>query len=327
MYYISMKIYQKYRYCLIVCSTLFGAALFFVSAFVPAIAADQPDLTFRIDPTHIERGETAILSWFGRNIKQCRGYGDWAESYYYPDYTAVGLVSLRPQKTETYGLACSGDGGVVRSEVSVTVSNPGAASFSFPSVTAIPGGSIPPIPVTASLPAKPALTAGCAASLTTVAKGEKVTFVGSFNGGSGIAGYLWAGDVSGSSKIVEKTFSELGTKTVLLTVTDSTGSKAVASCPINVIEKDTNNVLGAMIEKGKIAIAPDKDVTDKKDCEDSGGKDEAIQTDSQIAAVGRAQSFVLWFVVALAIINFGFLFYISGRLAKLEKKHSTEVPV
>ena len=305
--------------------------MFSVPVFTPMVAADQPDLTFRIDPSHIERGETATLSWFGRNIKQCRGYGDWAEGYYYPDYTAVGLVSMRPQKTETYGLACSGDGGIVRSEVTVTVGSPGTPSFSFPPVTVTPGGPVSPVSpvVPAPVPIKPALTAGCAASLTTVSRGEKVTFVGSFVGGSGTAGYSWTGDVSGSGKIIEKTFSELGTKTAILTVTDSAGVEAMASCPISVVEKSAGNILGATIEKSKAAIQADKIASDEdeKDCACNDEKEAAITVDGQAAAVGRAQSFVLWFVLALVIINFGFLFYISGRLGKLEKNHSTEVPV
>ena len=325
-----MKTYQKYNKCyLAVFGALFAAGLSLIPAFGPVIAAEQPDLTFKVNPDRIETGETAVLSWFGQNIRGCHGYGDWSEQFYYPDYYAVGTHSIRPTETSTYGLTCSGNGGIVRNEVTVTVSQPGAAAFSFPPVTTTSGGSAAPISPITQTAAQPALTAGCAASPTTAAKGESVTFVGSFVGGTGIANYSWTGDISGVGKIITKVFSETGIKTAKLTVTDSGGASTAAWCSINVIEENAGNILGVETDKIKPAAGSDQNKNAENDpgCECADEKKGNVITDNQTAAIGRAQSFILWFVLALLIINFGFLFHISGRLGKLEKKYSAEVPV
>lgn len=337
--FLTNTAYQKYRFYLAILPVILTAAPVFALLFASVLAADAPTLTFNINPTYIEEGETAVLSWFGQNIKTCQGYGDWSELYHYSDYTARGAYRVRPSVNSTYGLSCFGDGGVVRGEVSITVSRPGAAPYSYPSTTVTPGGSAPILITPAPAPASTALTAGCAASLTTAAKGEKVIIVGSYIGGSGTANYSWSGDVNGVGKIIERNFSDIGAKAVNLTVTDNTGAIAKASCPVTVVEglssvkeeKSPGSVLGVVAEKIKSAVS-DGDKNSKTDerqavCECGEGTEQLTVSESQVAALGRAQSFVLWFIVALVIVNFGFLIYISGRISKLEKKRSTEVPV
>lgn len=335
--FLARVIYQKPRFYLVVLPILSTATVVFALFFASALAADAPNLTFNINPTHIEEGETAVISWFGQNIKTCQGYGDWSETYHSPDYVARGAHRIRPTVNSTYGLSCFGDGGVVRSEASITVSRLGMPSYSYPSTAVTPGGFASAPTVTPSAPTGTALATGCAASPTTAKKGEKIIFVGSYIGGSGTANYSWSGDVNGVGKIIEKSFSDTGTKTANLTVTDSAGRTARASCPITVVEgglavkeeKNQGSVLGTVTDKIKTAVEGKKSesVQDKDECDCVASTEENILIDSQTAAIGRAQSFVLWFIVALVIINFGFLIYVIGRLAKLEKKHSTEVPV
>lgn len=336
--FLTRVIYQKPKFYLGVLFVLFTATVVFALFFASTLAADAPTLTFNINPTYIEEGETAVLSWFGQNIKTCQGYGDWSELYHFPDYVARGAQRIRPTVNSTYGLSCFGDGGVVRSEVSINVSRPGTSQYSYPSTAVTPGGSAPPT-ITPPAPAGTALATGCAASLTTATKGEKIIFVGSYIGGSGTANYSWSGDVSGVGKIVEKKFSDTGVKTVNLTVTDSAGRTAKASCPVTVVEynssakgeKPPGNVLGVVAEKIKSAVSGDGENSETEGqqaiCECGEETEKLSASESQIAALGRVQSFVLWFIVALVIVNFGFLIYVSGRLVKLEKKSSPEVPV
>ena len=107
------------------------------------------------------------------------------------------------------------------------------------------------------------------------------------------------------------------------------GSSEGSGRPKSLLE----TVLGASVksgettDEGKIAVENSKIEERLTGLEKKIENISAASDNNQIAAVGRAQSFVLWFVVALVVINFGFLFYVSGRLGRLEKKHSTEVPV
>ena len=328
-----------------------GVFLAVLVPLFPANAANDPNLSFSIDPTSITKGETATLTWFGTNIRGCSGYGDWSESFYASNDIVAGNRQVKPSEHSTYGLSCFGEGGVVRKEVSINVSAPGTTSYTYSSVASAQPAIIYAPPSGAGLQAPSyntplyapsyqyvtpqKLTAGCAASPTLAAKGEKVTFVGSYVGGSGTANYSWSGDISGTGKIIDKIFSETGTKTANLTVTDTAGAQAAAQCSSVVSGEKSGGaerVLGAASDKS-LAAADNGDEKEDKTCDCAKEPTESVKgeidapAEPQLASVGRAQSFVLWFILALTIINFGFVFYLSARVGKLEKKHPQEEAV
>ncbi|MEK7090509.1 MAG: hypothetical protein AAB930_02895, partial [Patescibacteria group bacterium] len=116
---------------------------------------------------------------------------------------------------------------------------------------------------------------------------------------------------------------------------DTAGAQATAQCSSVVSEKapeGTRKELGVASNKPLVAT-DDNDGKKDKTCDCAKEPTESVKggidapAESQSASVGRAQSFVLWFILALTIINFGFVFYLSARVGKLEKKHPQEEAV
>ncbi len=75
--------------------------------------------------------------------------------------------------------------------------------------------------------------ATCEVSPSVVRVGETVSFRGEGDGGDGDFEYRWSGDISSSSRTVERSFSTTGTKEVTLRVT-SDGKSDTDDCTVNV---------------------------------------------------------------------------------------------
>lgn len=94
-----------------------------------------PVVNLSADPTAIELGTTATLSWTSTDATSCMAYGDWDG----PRSTA-GSEIIEPATASTYAytLTCTGPGGSASDTVTVTVNQPPAANEPTVNLTASP---------------------------------------------------------------------------------------------------------------------------------------------------------------------------------------------
>lgn len=93
----------------------FSLALVFILAF-PHYTHASTTLSLTTSPSSVVNGSKSTLTWKSTNATACLAAGGWGNP--------VGLSgsrSVSPTKTTKYSLACTGAGGTVRKEVTVTV--------------------------------------------------------------------------------------------------------------------------------------------------------------------------------------------------------------
>ncbi len=85
----------------------------------PSICAGtpaEPALTLAANPTTIDEGEDATLSWSTTNATSCTASGGWSGAK-----NVSGEEKVSPENTTTYTLSCTGAGGSVAKSVTITV--------------------------------------------------------------------------------------------------------------------------------------------------------------------------------------------------------------
>lgn len=120
-------------------SVIFGnafiVALFFAFAMHAQAAAVQ--LSFRAEPSTVQKGHYVSLVWSAVNAVECSASGGWSGT----SYRTSGTVSIKVDTTTVFGMGCAGSDGSIDSK-SVTVSVIGGSSPPPPLVPQIPGVNI-----------------------------------------------------------------------------------------------------------------------------------------------------------------------------------------
>lgn len=86
------------------------------SATVNVTAVSAPTLSISANPASITSGSSSVLTWSSTNTTSCTGSGGWSGSK-----TLTGTQSVSPTATTTYTLTCSGPGGNIAQNATVTV--------------------------------------------------------------------------------------------------------------------------------------------------------------------------------------------------------------
>lgn len=100
-----------------------GGATF--SNDVPFTDVVTPALTFEASPSAITQGSSSTLSWNAQNATSCTASGAWNGSK-----SVSGTLAVSPPSTATYSLDCTGDGGSVQKDATVTVTSAPAPASS-----------------------------------------------------------------------------------------------------------------------------------------------------------------------------------------------------
>lgn len=96
-----------------------------------------PTLTLSASPTTITSGSSTTLTWSSTNTFGCTASGGWSGSK-----AVSGSQGVAPTSTSTYALSCTGPGGSVSQQVSVTVAaNPPTLTLRANPVNIASGGS------------------------------------------------------------------------------------------------------------------------------------------------------------------------------------------
>jgi hypothetical protein len=93
------------------------------SASASVSVAAAPTLTLQANPATVSAGQSATLTWTTTGAASCVASGDWAGNLAPSGSRSTGALSA----TSTFVLACSGSGGSVTRQVSVTVAAGGGA--------------------------------------------------------------------------------------------------------------------------------------------------------------------------------------------------------
>jgi hypothetical protein len=106
---------------------------------VVASAPPAPTLTLAANPSSVQAGSAAILTWSSENATTCTASGAWSGTK-----ALTGSQTVSPSSTSSYNLVCTGPGGSVQrtSTVSVTAATPTpTVALSASPVTVSSGGS------------------------------------------------------------------------------------------------------------------------------------------------------------------------------------------
>ena len=157
------------------------------------------DATLTANPTSITTGGSSTLTWTSTDATSC-------SSANIPAFSGAtsGTKVVSPTTTTTYSITCTGPGGTSALQTAtVTVTNP-------------------------------PLTPSCSPSVTDIGVSQNMTWFGSATGGTGTGyTYVWVGDppLQGVTGATQNTvYVTPGTKTVSVTVTDSSGTSATTNC-------------------------------------------------------------------------------------------------
>ena len=88
-----------------------------LSSATHAAASNKPRLTLLVQPSTINAGQSATLSWSTRNVTSCTASGGWSGSKATSGSESTGALGA----TTSFRLVCTGDGGTVSRRVTVTV--------------------------------------------------------------------------------------------------------------------------------------------------------------------------------------------------------------
>ena len=118
----------------ITCTGDGGSATDEVTVTVNEPPAPVPVANLSVNPSTIEQGQQATISWDPSNASSCTASGGWSGSR----NTNGGSETVTPDVTTTYTLSCNGDGGSASESVTVTVNEPPAADEPTVNLTANP---------------------------------------------------------------------------------------------------------------------------------------------------------------------------------------------
>jgi len=162
--------------------------------------------SFTANPNPLSYNGSTSLSWSTSNCNSCTASASPSNSYWYGSKSTSGSTSIyNLTQTTTFTLSCSGSSGSDTKSVTVNMQTP-------------------------------SLNASCYASPNPAQVNQVVTFTANVSGGVSPYSYSWSGAVSGNSQSVTKTFSNSGTYTAYLTVTDSASQTKTTSCSVEVQE-------------------------------------------------------------------------------------------
>lgn len=138
----------------------------------PPPPAPAPTLSFSATPSTITAGQSSTLSWTSTNASTCTGSNGWSGTK-----NLSGTQSVSPTITTTYVLSCTGTGGTISKQTTVSISS------------VSPPPAPPPSP-----PPPPAPTLTFSASPTSVVAGQSSTLAWSAaNATSCTASNAWSG--------------------------------------------------------------------------------------------------------------------------------------
>ena len=89
-------------------------------------APDAPTVDINAEPLSIVTGETSELSWSSANATSCTASNAWTG-----DKDTNGSENVSPTVTSTYAISCTGPGGIANDSVTVTVTEPEAATLTL----------------------------------------------------------------------------------------------------------------------------------------------------------------------------------------------------
>ena len=165
----------------------------------------RPSVSISANPSVINRGNSALLSWSSLNANSCFAYGGWSGTQ-----NTAGFFTVTPQNTETYTIVCTGSNGqTATASTVVTVNN-----------------------IVVTPPPSQMFLSACVVEPLASRVGQTVLFAGAASGGTDPLTFLWSGDISGSNQTVSTNFSSVGTKVANLTVRDAVGKTSTAACSI-----------------------------------------------------------------------------------------------
>lgn len=177
-------------------------------------AGSSVSVNITANPESIFRGESTTLIWSSTNAISCEATGGaWAGIK-----QTFGSESVSPSVTTFYTLRCSSSVGESASDTQVIFVNQSGS------------------PSTPIIPSTGQFNVSCVAEPAKAVIGQTVIFAGAQSFGAEPATYRWSGDASGNTQSVKTSFNGIGTKIAQLTVTDSTGKKATASCSVEVVQ-------------------------------------------------------------------------------------------
>ncbi len=182
----------------------------------------QPTVQLVANPTVIGQGEPVVLVWSSSNANYCYASNGWSGTY-----NPSGSVVVRPTVDTTYTITCTNNGNSTSDFKTVLVRN---------------------VTNTVNSP----LSVACVTSPSTAGINERVTFAAGSSGGTGTVTYQWGGEVTGSGISQATSFSTLGTKSAVLTGTDTTGRQAQSTCNVRITNQtpiQTTNVITASVKR------------------------------------------------------------------------------
>src|SRR5437762_3479839 len=125
---------------LLLLSGLESAASFVVQT-AQAASASGPTATLSASATSIVPGGSSTLTWSSTNATVCNGYGGLATRG-----ATSGSVLVSPITSTTYGLSCSGSGGVTSTIATITVSQTNTVNANGNCAGAHAGTAMDPYP-------------------------------------------------------------------------------------------------------------------------------------------------------------------------------------
>ncbi|MDP2677030.1 MAG: hypothetical protein Q8O83_05110 [bacterium] len=289
---------------------------------IPSFAfAEELSVSFSASPQTIEKGDQATLAWSSENAVECKIFGKGiTENGGTPksSYTGLGsgIVSIAPEKTTTYSIACKGkDATFVPAQDNLTVIVTGTESNTNDSTNDSATD-------TTTSSQDPHFTVGCVVNPERARKGELIAFNATSVGGEGTLNYQWSGDITGGGQKIFEIFTSSGTKTATLTVTDSRNFKVTTACNV-FIEPDTTSAPASntgSTQSSSGTSGPSSNTTANQTPAETEGTPGAtgsgassIETEadtSQIAAAGSGSRGTLFSILIFSIIvNMGALFY------------------
>lgn len=202
-----------------------NCSIFYVSVG-GEITSNYPTISFYSVPTSVSRGNSALLVWSVSNASSCYASNGWSGAK-----GTSGTETIYPSATKTYTLTCSNSYGQSVKSINIEVT-----------------GAVPAIVQN--------LVASCVASPPAAVIGQTVIFAAGQSGAIGTPSYSWSGDLSGSGISREVSFNSVGTKTAVMTVTDSAGRAATAQCQTTITAVAKKVYKPKAVAKPRVAPCP-----------------------------------------------------------------------
>ncbi len=171
-----------------------------------------PKISIYASPVNISKGQTSSLFWNSNNTTSCYATEGWS------GYKSTsGSETIYPENSRNYTITCYNSYGQNSATATVFVDGKYISQN---------------------------LVASCVVDPISANTGRQVTFAAGQAGAKGDVTYTWSGDISGSGITRKITFSNSGTKNVMVTVKDEAGRTATAQCQTKI-----NGVVSNFISK------------------------------------------------------------------------------